>query len=119
MCEEWNKTHSTPYPDQIFKELLLRYEEPNSSNRWDSPLFTVIYDDDKLPIDEIWECVTNTKTKPNQSTLQRKATEPDSLYELEKHTQDVISCVIQQTQGGAGGNVKIPGVEKVDSILVV
>jgi protein KTI12 len=112
MCEEWNKSHPTPYPDQIFSELLLRYEEPNPATRWDSPLFTVIYDDADLPIDEIWACITNTKTKPNLSTMQRAATDPDSLYELEKSTQDVVTIIMQQNQQG-GGNVKIPGVDKV------
>jgi hypothetical protein len=75
-------------------------------------LFTIIYDDDELPIDEIWACLTNTNTKPNLSTVQRSATEPDSLYELEKGTQDVVSAIMQQIQGG-GGNVKIPGVDQV------
>jgi protein KTI12 len=112
MCEEWNKSHPTPYPDQIFSELLLRYEEPNAGTRWDSPLFTVIYDDANLPIDDIWAAITNTKTKPNLSTMQRAATDPDSLYELEKSTQDVVTIIMQQKQQG-GGNVKIPGVDKV------
>ena len=117
MCEEWNKSHPTPYPDQIFQELLLRFEEPNPSQRWDSPLFTVIYDDAELPIDEIWACLTNTKTKPNQSTMQRTATEPDSLFELEKGTQDVVATIMQRVQDG-GGEVKITGVEKVLEVPV-
>ena len=112
MCEEWNKSHPTPYPDQIFQELLLRYEEPNSATRWDSPLFTVIYDDKELPIEEIWGVITNTKTKPNMSTVQRSATDTDGLYELERGTQDVVTFVMQNVQPG-GGKVKIPGVEKV------
>jgi protein KTI12 len=116
MCEEWNKSHPTPYPDQIFSELLLRYEEPNQAARWDSPLFTVIYDDANLPIDEIWACITNTKTKSNLSTMQRAATDPDSLYELEKITQDVVTIIMQQKQLG-GGSVKIPGVDKVRHLL--
>jgi len=112
MCEEWNKSHATSYPDQIFSELILRYEEPNPAQRWDSPLFTIIYDDVDLPIDEIWACLTNTKTKPHQSTAQRSATSPDSLYELERGTQDVISTIAAQAQG-AGGSIKIPGVQQV------
>src|SRR5271154_107944 len=106
MCEEWNKLHSTPYEDQIFSELLLRYEEPNQSQRWDSPLFTIIYDDKELPIDDIWACITNTKTKPNLSTVQRTATDPDSLYELERGTQDIISTIMQRIKDGGGGTIK-------------
>ena len=120
MCEEWNKLHPTPYPDQVFSELLLRYEEPNPSQRWDSPLFMVIYDDKDLPIDEIWACITSGKAKPNLSTVQRSATEPDSLYELEKGTQDVITSITQRIQdSGGGGSIKIPGVEKVHSFQIV
>jgi protein KTI12 len=118
VCEEWNKSHPTPYPDQIFSELLLRYEEPNSSQRWDSPLFTVIFDDVNLPIDDIWACLTNTKTKPNLSTMQRSATEPDSLYELEKGTQDIVSAIMQRVQDG-GGAVKFPGIDKVFNASIV
>jgi protein KTI12 len=113
ICEEWNKTHPTPYPDQIFQELLLRYEEPNPAARWDSPLFTVIYDDKELPMEDIWAALTSTKTKPNMATLQRTATDPDSLYELEKSTQDIVSAIMAN---GAAGTVKIPGVELVSPL---
>jgi protein KTI12 len=112
MCEEWNKSHPMPYSDKAFSELILRYEEPIESNRWDSPLFTIIYDDSQLPIDDIWACLTSTKAKPNLSTVQRSATAPDSLYELEKGTQEVVSAIMQQVQLGSG-TVKIPGIEKV------
>lgn len=42
--------------------------------RWDSPLFTVPYDDEKPPFDDIWEVLVGsegkTKTvKPNQATV--------------------------------------------------
>ena len=81
-------------------------------------LFTVIFDDANLPIDDIWACLTNTKTKPNLSTMQRSATEPDSLYELEKGTQDIVSTIMQRVQDG-GGTVKIPGVDKVFNASIV
>lgn len=42
--------------------------------RWDSPLFTVLYDDETPPFDAIWEALIgsdgNTKTiKPHQATV--------------------------------------------------
>jgi protein KTI12 len=80
-------------------------------------LFTVIYDDAELPVDGIWDCLTNTKTKPNLSTLQRSATEPDSLFELEKSTQDIVSTIMQRVHDG-GGNVKIAGVDKMIEVPV-
>jgi len=43
------------------------------------------------------------------STMQRGATDPDSLYELEKSTQDIVSIIIQN---GGAGTINIPSVEK-------
>jgi Chromatin associated protein KTI12 len=76
-------------------------------------LFTVIYDDKELPVEDIWAALTSTKTKPNMATLQRTATDPDSLYELEKSTQDIVSAIMAN---GAAGTVKIPGVELVSPL---
>jgi Chromatin associated protein KTI12 len=75
----------------------------------------IIYDDTELPIDEIWSTLTSTKTKPNLATVQRSATDPDSLYELEKGTQEVVSAIMSQVQSG-GGTVKVPGVDLVSEI---
>ena len=42
--------------------------------RWDSPLFTVLYDDETPPCEEIWEAVIGSKgeakvDKPNRATV--------------------------------------------------
>lgn len=53
-----------------FDELVTRYEEPEGRNRWDSPLFTVIYDDATIPGDKIWDAVILRKPPPpNFSTV--------------------------------------------------
>ena len=62
------------YAEDIFENLVFRYEEPNGMTRWDSPLFTVLYDDATPPLDEIWEALIGSdgkvKTaKPNQATV--------------------------------------------------
>ena len=49
------------------------------------------------------------------ATLQRDATDTDSLYELERGTQDIVTVIMQNAQMG-GGTVKIPGVEKVTTL---
>lgn len=49
---------------------MTRYEEPEARNRWDSPLFTVIYDDESIPGDKIWDAVILRKPPPpNMSTI--------------------------------------------------
>lgn len=58
----------------IFDNLVYRYEEPNGMTRWDSPLFTVPYDDEKPPFDDIWEVLVGSEgkaktVKPNQATV--------------------------------------------------
>lgn len=43
ICKTLNQTldESVRYPDEIFEQLLFRFEEPDSKNRWDSPLLEV------------------------------------------------------------------------------
>lgn len=51
-----------------FDALVLRFEAPDSRNRWDSPLFTILKDD-TLPFEEISDAVFKRKAPPpNQST---------------------------------------------------
>ena len=49
--------------------LNMRFETPESKNRWDSTLF-VIKPDEALPLEDIANALFNTKTAPpNKSTL--------------------------------------------------
>jgi tRNA uridine 5-carbamoylmethylation protein Kti12 len=50
--------------------LIFRYEEPSSMVRWDSPLFTVLWEDNLPPVAPIWEALTKGVIKPpNSGTL--------------------------------------------------
>ncbi len=52
--------------------LNMRFETPESKNRWDSTLF-VLKPDESLPLEEIANVLFNTKTAPpNKSTLNVK-----------------------------------------------
>jgi hypothetical protein len=44
--------------------LIMRYEEPSSMVRWDSPLLTVPWTDQNLPSDDIWKAITEGVVKP-------------------------------------------------------
>ena len=62
------------YEKEVFENLILRYEEPNGMTRWDSPLFTVLFDDETPPLDAIWNSMfhadgSTKSVKPNQSTV--------------------------------------------------
>ena len=62
------------YAVDIFDNLVYRYEEPNGMTRWDSPLFTVPYDDETPPCQDIWDAMVGTEgkvktVKPNLATV--------------------------------------------------
>lgn len=62
------------YAEDLFDNLVYRYEEPNGMTRWDSPLFTVPFDDETPPSETIWDAMIgsegNAKTaKANLATV--------------------------------------------------
>jgi protein KTI12 len=79
-CREINaklladKDNDGGYEIDDFENLIFRYEEPNGMTRWDSPLFTVLDEDDTPPFDQIWEAMVGSDGKlkvvrPNQATV--------------------------------------------------
>lgn len=123
LCKEWNTelrqkiekgeidpntTNKTAWPDDLFDALVFRYEEPNSMTRWDSPLYLVMYDDEKLPLDDIWETLVLQRPKqPNQATLLKAATPTNYLFELDRITQEIVTQVFEFQKVNPGGSVKI------------
>ncbi|KAG0242500.1 protein KTI12 [Mortierella sp. GBAus27b] len=95
----WNK-ESGAYPEKIFEELIVRFEEPDSRTKWDSPLF-VIVPEDQLPENEIWDAVILKKPKPpNLSTVVKVVQETNYLYEFDQTTQNVIQAVLDAQKSG-------------------
>ncbi|KAI8972287.1 chromatin associated protein KTI12 [Pilobolus umbonatus] len=106
MAKEWNKKRGDKgYTEVIFDELVSRYEEPEERNRWDSPLFTVIYDDIQIPNDKIWDAVILRKAlPPNKSTVSKPVSSTNYVYELDKTTLDIINAFVEnQKEYGTGG----------------
>ena len=69
-AKEWNtlRVDNERYSDLVFDSLVARFEPPDSSNRWDHPLF-VAYPEDLLPCKDIVDTLLNCKPPlPNQST---------------------------------------------------
>ncbi|KAL9017199.1 MAG: hypothetical protein Q9185_005489 [Variospora sp. 1 TL-2023] len=120
-CKEINtrsledKSQDGGYPTDIFDNLVYRFEEPNGMTRWDSPLFTVPFDDATPPCDEIWNALVGMggemkKIKPNQATIMKPAAEADYLYELDRTTQKILNEVIgwqKERLGEPGGSITI------------
>lgn len=107
-----------PYEPANWENLVFRYEEPNPMTRWDSPLFTLVWDDDEAQtrqvFDKIWDAIAGEGRKvvrPNQSTVQRdKDPGGDYLYVLERETQDIVKRILERQSDEGGGEVSLPRV---------
>lgn len=103
------------YPPSLFENLIFRYEEPNGMNRWDSPLFTIPFEDAEGPYEAIWEALIGSSgqakiVRQNAATVLKPAAEQGYLYELDKTTSEVIAGItawLQDHAGEGGGEVKV------------
>ncbi|KAL0859122.1 hypothetical protein ABMA27_010958 [Loxostege sticticalis] len=88
-----------PYTEEVFDALTrLRFEEPISTNRWDSPLFTV-QPTDQLDLDSIYKVLFEKKPPPpNMSTQNPPLTSTNFLYELDKVTQAISKQILEAKQ---------------------
>jgi len=105
-----------PYDPANWENLVFRYEEPNAMTRWDSPLFTLIWEDGeeqtRQVFDNLWEAIageTRKIVKPNQATVQRsRDADGDYLYVLDRETQDIVKRILEQQSDEGGGEVRLP-----------
>ncbi|KDQ27821.1 hypothetical protein PLEOSDRAFT_1083788 [Pleurotus ostreatus PC15] len=105
LCHQWNLTRPDDgkYSDKTLNGLIMRYEEPSSMVRWDSPLFTVLWTEGGVPGDQIWDAITEGNVKPpNASTLQSVKAPSDALHCLEQTTTSIVSAVMTESQGFGG-----------------
>ncbi|KAI5928739.1 chromatin associated protein KTI12 [Camillea tinctor] len=104
------------YEPANWENLVFRYEEPNPMTRWDSPLFTLIWEDGeqqtKQVFDSLWDVVAGDLrkvVKPNQATVQRsRDAGGDYLYVLERETQEIVKRILNQQSDDGGDEIKIP-----------
>ncbi|XP_032406603.1 LOW QUALITY PROTEIN: protein KTI12 homolog [Xiphophorus hellerii] len=113
----WNKNREAAgrYSQDIFDALVQRFEAPDSRNRWDSPLFTVLKDD-ILPLEAVSDALFKRKAPPpNQSTQSQPLSSTNFLYELDKITQDVLMAIFNAQKTSVPGDlISVPGAtEKV------
>ncbi|XP_032236440.1 protein KTI12 homolog [Nematostella vectensis] len=110
VCIEWNRSREKGYPEDILRALVMRYECPDSRNRWDSPLFTV-HPDDELPLEAIYETLINrVPPPPNQATLPQPISATNFMYELDRITQEIVTNILNaQKTFVPGDSVAVPG----------
>lgn len=105
-CREWNasKPPETAYAEPTLQNLISRFEEPSSSARWDSPLFTIPHFDPplfdpSLPLgtdaEGIWTAVSTGDLKPrNLATVVAPPSTASYLTQLESTTSTLISTLL-------------------------
>ncbi|KAI4986148.1 hypothetical protein ZWY2020_018778 [Hordeum vulgare] len=119
-CRDWNvkrqEKGEPSYDSNIFEDLVRRFERPDRRSRWDSPLFELFPSREEIvessPV--IVEAVSyltkkvDSKTRdvkvlqPTIATQSVRTTESNSLYEMDKATQEVVSAIVEAQSGGLG-----------------
>jgi len=78
--------------------------------RWDSPLFTVLWEEEDVPADEIWKAVTAGDVKSPHGGTQVIAKAPtDALHTLEHTTTTIVSLIMseQASSSSLGGSTTL------------
>ncbi|CAH1789248.1 unnamed protein product [Owenia fusiformis] len=117
---KWNsgRPQQEQYTQDVLDALMMRMEPPDSRNRWDSPLFTIQYDDE-LPCQQICDAIFQRKApSQNMSTQSQPLSSTDFLYELDRITQATVSVIIDsQKTGIVGDAITVPGADEKVRIL--
>ena len=96
--EQHNSTLQKYSPEDL-QDAFNTFQEPDTSKRWDKPLFTFIFDDDDLSTSEYGRGILNYfasegKLKPNLSTVMKPTSDVDYLQLLDSSIQMVISGLV-------------------------
>ncbi|RCV39996.1 hypothetical protein SETIT_9G016000v2 [Setaria italica] len=98
-CREWNSNRQEKeeraYDSNIFEDLVRRFEKPDRRNRWDSPLFELF-----PSRDEIVETAPVIAEAVSYLTKKCGANNINSLYEMDKATQEVVNAVVEAQSCG-------------------
>jgi len=96
------------YSQDVFDGLCMRYEAPDSRNRWDSPLFS-LQPEDALPGEAISDALLARKAPPaNQATQSQPLLSTNFLYDMDRTTQNIVRAVLEaQKLCGPGDEVAI------------
>lgn len=122
-CRQWNKERreedKAAYNDEIFEDLVRRFEKPDRRNRWDSPLFELWPSRDGIEktspaiVDAVSYLTKKVDSKtrdvkvlqPTIATQNVRTSEANSLYEMDKATQEVISAIVEAQSRALGGPI--------------
>ncbi|KAG5240187.1 protein KTI [Salix suchowensis] len=104
------------YDDPIFEDLARRFERPDRRNRWDSPLFELSPYKDNIQkssaaiVDAVSYLTKKVDSKtrdvkilhPTIATQSARFSEANSLYELDRATQEVTNVIVEAQSQSIG-----------------
>ncbi|KAK0573457.1 hypothetical protein LWI29_008319 [Acer saccharum] len=123
-CRKWNEERQekgekgeVAYDDKIFEDLVRRFEKPDRRNRWDSPLFELwphkngIEKSSDAILDAVSYLTKKVDSKsrdvkilqPTIATQNTRFSEANSLYELDRATQEVTNAIVEAQSKALGG----------------
>lgn len=121
--KEWNEARKANgeeyYEEKIFEDLVRRFERPDRRNRWDSPLFELWPARDTVQksslaiVDAVMYLTRKVDSKmrdvkvlqPTIATQTSRFSEANSLYEMDRATQEVINSIVEAQSQALGGPV--------------
>lgn len=87
-----------------FDNLIMRFEEPSSMVRWDSPLFVIPFSEDP-PFDAIWDSImTGAKAPPNKAVQAPPKPPPNALQVLSNTTSTIITGLLAHINAFPGSD---------------
>lgn len=103
-----------PSPEPVtgaLEDLALRFEAPDSRNRWDRPLFTVVGLEEPLPLAEIQAALfENRAPPPHQSTQSQPLASGSFLHQLDQATSQVLTGLMEAQKSAVPGDLlTLPG----------
>jgi protein KTI12 len=112
-AEEIHEIAETKWDSRLLDELVMRFETPNESRRWESPTF-IVSNDHPIP----FEAVTNyllakQAVSINLATQHTKISDTNYLHEIDKVTQEILKTIIQkQGETPVGSKIFVPNASK-------
>ncbi|XP_053511434.1 protein KTI12 homolog [Artibeus jamaicensis] len=99
------------FPAELLEALVLRFEAPDSRNRWDRPLFTLVGLEEPLPLAEIRAALfENRAPPPHQSTQSQPLASGSFLHQLDQVTSQVLAGLMEAQKTAVPGDfLKLPG----------
>lgn len=99
------------YPTELLEALTLRFEAPDSRNRWDRPLFTLVGLKEPLPLAEIRAALfENRAPPPHHSTQSQPLASGSFLHQLDQVTSQVLAGLMEAQKNAVPGDLlKLPG----------